>query len=142
MSAQISFESTNDFSLQHPVVYKNWIEKVAVFHDKEIGDILYVFCDDSYLLEINQQYLNHNTYTDIITFDDSQANLLFSEIYISTQRVQENASHFSCDFEEELKRVMIHGILHCIGFKDSTDEEKAEMRAEEERMMKLFHVEH
>jgi len=142
MSALINFESKNDFQLNNELSYKNWIEKVVVSHQKEIGDILYTFCDDDYLLEINQQYLNHNTYTDIITFDDSQSNLLFAEIYISTQRVRDNAETFSISLEEELKRVMIHGILHCIGFKDETAEEKAKMREEEERMMELFHVEH
>ncbi len=142
MSALINFESKNDFQLNNELSYKNWIEKVVVSHQKEIGDILYTFCDDDYLLEINQQYLNHNTYTDIITFDDSQSNLLFAEIYISTQRVRDNAETFSISLDEELKRVMIHGILHCIGFKDETAEEKAKMREEEERMMELFHVEH
>ena len=142
MSALINFESNNDFQLNNELSYKNWIEKVVVSHQKEIGDILYTFCDDDYLLEINQQYLNHNTYTDIITFDDSQSNLLFAEIYISTQRVRDNAETFSISLDEELKRVMIHGILHCIGFKDETAEEKAKMREEEERMMELFHVEH
>lgn len=142
MSERINFEAKNDFILKEPQVYANWIEKVIVFHQKSLGEINYIFCSDDQLLPINKEYLDHDTLTDIITFDDSQADLLIATIFISTERVKENADLFAVPFEDELKRVMIHGVLHCIGFTDATEEQKQLMRKEEEEMMKLFHVEH
>ena len=137
----INFYSENDFILNHEDVYKNWINRVISSEGKRLGEISYIFCDDDYLLDINQRFLDHDTYTDIISFDDSMGNLLNGDIYISTERVHENALEFNEDFETELKRVIIHGILHYCGYKDKSEEDAALMREKESEKIKLFHVE-
>ena len=106
-----------------------------------MGQIDYVFCTDDYLLKINKEYLNHDTFTDIITFDYTDGHMLSGDIFISTDRVKENAGIFNVDFLNELRRVMSHGILHLVGFGDKTYEEKENMRAKEEEKIKMFHVE-
>jgi rRNA maturation RNase YbeY len=106
-----------------------------------LGTLNYIFCDDAYLVEINLQYLNHNTLTDIITFDYSDESRVSGDIFISIERVRDNAKDFKVGFEEELKRVMSHGVLHLLGYNDKTDEEKHSMRNKENEMIKLFHVE-
>jgi rRNA maturation RNase YbeY len=108
---------------------------------KKEGDINYVFCDDDYLVGINLQYLNHNTLTDIISFDYSVGNELHGDVFISIQRVRENAIEFDVAFEEELKRVMVHGVLHYCGYKDKSAEDEKIMRQKEDEKIKLFHVE-
>ena len=137
----INFYSENDFDIVEKEVYKKWIERVISSEGKRLGEISYIFCDDDYLLDINQRFLNHDTYTDIISFDDSIGNLLNGDIYISTGRVRENALEFNEDFETELKRVLVHGILHYCGYKDKSDEEAMLMREKESEKIKLFHVE-
>ncbi len=137
----INFYSENDFELTNPDLYKNWLQRVIYSEEKRLGEISYIFCDDEYLLDINQRFLDHDTYTDIISFDDSMGNLLSGDIYISTERVKENAAEFNEDFETELKRVIIHGILHYCGYKDKTEEDAALMREKESEKIKLFHVE-
>ena len=122
-------------------VYKKWIERVISSEGKRLGEISYIFCDDDYLLDINQRFLSHDTYTDIISFDDSIGNLLNGDIYISTERVRENALEFNEDFETELKRVLVHGILHYCGYNDKSDEDAMLMREKESEKIKLFHVE-
>jgi len=119
----------------------NWILNTIVSEDKKEGEINIIFCKDEYLLEINQNFLDHNTYTDIITFDNSIGSELSGDIYISLERVEENAIEFNVTKEEELRRVMIHGILHMCGYKDKTEEEKKNMREKENEKLKLFHVE-
>jgi rRNA maturation RNase YbeY len=109
--------------------------------NKKEGDINYVFCDDDYLVGINLQYLNHNTLTDIISFDYSVGNELHGDVFISIQRVRENAIEFDVAFEEELKRVMVHGVLHYCGYKDKSAEDEKIMRQKEDEKIKLFHVE-
>ena len=137
----INFYSENDFKLENNDLYKNWLNRVISSEDKRLGEISYIFCDDDYLLDINQRFLTHDTYTDIISFDDSIGNLLNGDIYISTERVRENALEFNEDFETELKRVLVHGILHYCGYKDKSDEEAMLMREKESEKIKLFHVE-
>jgi len=137
----INFYSENDFILNDDDVYKNWINRVISSEGKRLGEISYIFCNDDYLLDINQRFLDHDTYTDIISFDDSMGNLLNGDIYISTERVHENALEFNEDFETELKRVIIHGILHYCGYKDKSEEDAALMREKECEKIKLFHVE-
>ena len=137
----INFYSENDFKLENIDLYKNWLNRVISSEDKRLGEISYIFCDDEYLLDINQRFLDHDTYTDIISFDDSMGNLLNGDIYISTERVEENAAEFNEDFETELKRVIIHGILHYCGYKDKSEEDAALMRRKESEKIKLFHVE-
>jgi rRNA maturation RNase YbeY len=111
---------------------------VAKTEKKEIGDLTYVFCSDDYLLSLNQQFLKHNTLTDIITFDYSEGKKeLSGEIYISIDRVADNAAKFKTDFQDELHRVMIHGVLHLAGYKDKKPAEKALMRKKEEACLSL-----
>ncbi|WKB82797.1 rRNA maturation RNase YbeY [Cellulophaga lytica] len=138
----IDFHYETDFNLKGNTKYIDWINRIIASEDHLVGDINYIFCDDAYLLNINQQYLDHDTYTDIITFDYTDGTVISSDIYISIERVKENAADFKVNFNEELLRVMAHGILHLCGFKDKTNEEAALMRSKEEEKIKLFHVEH
>ncbi len=117
---------------------RNWLKEVALSHGKEVGEINYIFCDDAYLLEKNIKYLNHNTLTDIISFDNSQGNLLEGDVFISTERVKENAKEFDVSFENELHRVMAHGLLHFAGLKDKTESQKKEMRRAEDDALLLL----
>lgn len=106
--------------------------------DRQVGNINYLFCDDEYLLDVNQRYLNHDTYTDIVTFDYVTANLISGDIIISVDRVKENAGIFGVPFEQEFRRVVIHGVLHLLGQGDKTDSEAAEMRRLEEEALALW----
>ncbi|MEK8178989.1 rRNA maturation RNase YbeY [Flavobacterium buctense] len=136
----ISFNYESDFNLDNESVYADWLSKVISSEIKNEGEINYIFCDDDYLLEINQQYLNHDTLTDIISFDYSIGNELHGDIFISVERVRENAQDFKVSFEDELKRVMVHGVLHYCGYKDKSDADEQIMRDKEEEKMKMFHV--
>ena len=134
----ILFNSLNDFNLRQKLLYKRWLNELAAFEGYKIGDINYIFCDDEYLLGINQQYLQHDIYTDIITFDYVEGKVLSGDIYISIERVRENARIYHVDFENELKRVLSHGILHLCGYKDKTDADAAQMREKENFAISLF----
>ena len=138
----ISFNYENEFELSNEEQLSNWISNVIVSEDKKEGEINYIFCDDEYLLGLNEQYLNHDTLTDIISFDYSVGKELHGDIFISTERVLENAAEFKVTFEEELKRVMVHGVLHYCGYKDKSDEDEKLMRSKEDEKIKMFHVEH
>ena len=138
----ISFNYELDFEIQNEEQYSSWISNVIISEDKLEGEINYIFCNDDYLLDLNQKHLNHDTLTDIISFDYSLDNKIHGDIYISIERVRENAEDFKVSFEEELKRVMIHGILHYCGFKDKTESDEQLMRTKEEEKMKMFHVKH
>ena len=138
----ICFNYENDFELNNEEQFSNWISSVIVSEDKKEGEINYIFCDDEYLLGLNEQYLNHDTLTDIISFDYSVGKELHGDIFISTERVLENAAEFKVTFEEELKRVMVHGVLHYCGYKDKSDEDEKLMRSKEDEKIKMFHVEH
>lgn len=128
----IEFDSQNDFQLENEQDIKTWIESIVVSEGFKLGEILYIFCDDDFLHDINVKFLNHDTLTDIITFDYNLGKQINSEIYISIPRVKENAHSFNTTFENELHRVMIHGILHLCGYKDETDSQEAEMRLKED----------
>ncbi|MFV0237476.1 MAG: rRNA maturation RNase YbeY [Flavobacteriales bacterium] len=134
----IQFFSKNHFIPENQKALIDWIEKVVIFHQGKIVQIHYIFCNDHDLLKINQEFLQHNDYTDIITFDDSIGKQLEGEIYISTDRVQENANNFKVDFEEELRRVLIHGVLHLLGFKDKTLQQKNQMTEKENEALQLY----
>ena len=116
----------------------NWIESIAKLYNKEIGEISYLFCDDEKILEVNQQYLNHDFYTDIITFDYSEENMISGDIIISLQTVESNSQMYNTSFLEELHRVIIHGILHLSGLNDSTEEEEKVMRDAESNALKIL----
>lgn len=116
----------------------NWILLVCYLEKKEVDSINYIFCDDDFLLKLNQQFLKHSTLTDIITFDNSSKRKIAAEIYISTQRVRENAQKYSTSFNEELRRVIIHGVLHCIGYSDKSTRNQLIMRKKEAEYLQLF----
>ena len=117
---------------------KSWVKGVIESEGRNLTSLVYIFCSDSYLLTLNQGYLNHKTFTDIITFDYSEGDALDGEIYISVARIKDNAIKFERDFEEELHRVMIHGVLHILGFKDKSPSEKSVMRKKEEACLSLW----
>ena len=127
----IDFYSENEFRLKNEKGLKEYISAVISSEGFEEGDIAFVFCDDSYLSEINLEFLKHDTLTDIISFDYSLDKLLEGEIYISTERVEENADDLGVSFMDELRRVVIHGILHFCGYNDKTNEEQKSMRSRE-----------
>jgi probable rRNA maturation factor len=138
MVAILFFYEDIRFSLEKPRKTSNWIKLVAKREKREVLNVSYIFCSDAYLLQLNQQYLHHNTLTDIITFDYSEgAKPLEGEIYISIERVKENAQKFKVSFQDELDRVMIHGVLHLIGYKDKKPADKALMRKKEEACLSL-----
>jgi len=130
-----------DFKLSSLDDYTHWINRVIKSEDAFLGNINYIFCEDEYLLKINQKHLNHNTLTDIITFDYSDKLAISGDIFISTERVRDNAGIFNKTFQEELLRVMVHGVLHLLGYNDKTNDELLLMRNKEEEKIKLFHVE-
>lgn len=159
----ISFNNEDiQFNFKNKTKLKGWIVKTIDGKRKKVGDISFVFCTDSFLLKMNKEYLNHDTYTDIITFDYSGSDdkpfdstqrdgskgakqkatkivrSISGEIFISIDRVKENANKFSKSFEDELHRVMIHGVLHLLGYKDKTKIAKAEMRKQEDLCLKAL----
>ena len=136
----ISFNYELEFTLENEANLAEWLSEVILSENKSEGEINYIFCDDDYLLEINQQYLNHDSLTDIISFDYSVGNELHGDVFISVERVRENATDFNVSFEEELKRVLVHGILHYCGYKDKSEEDEKTMRLKEDEKIKMFHV--
>jgi len=137
----INFNYETDFTLGDEQAFSDWLSSVIESENKSEGEINYIFCDDEYLHKINVEYLDHDTLTDIISFDYSVGNELNGDIFVSIERVADNAKDFNVSFTEELKRVLSHGILHYCGYKDKTEEEAQLMRSKEEEKMKMFHVE-
>jgi rRNA maturation RNase YbeY len=138
----INFYYETDFKLGNEEAFFNWISGVIISEKHLEGTINYIFCDDEYLHKINVEYLNHDDLTDIISFDYSERNTLNGDFFISIERVKDNAKDFKVAFDEELKRVVIHGVLHCCGYKDKTDSDALLMRQKEDEKIKMFHVEH
>lgn len=128
------------FDLKEKRKVKQWISTIIKSYGKKVGEIGYLFCDDSYLIETNRTYLNHDTYTDIITFDYVEGSVISGDIMISVERVRENANTFNSSFETELHRVIIHGILHLLGQGDKSDEEAAEMRKKENDAIAIWNT--
>lgn len=137
----INFNYENEFSLENEEAIAKWLSEVILSENKNEGEINYIFCDDEYLHKINVDYLNHDTLTDIISFDYSLGNELNGDIFISVERVQDNANDFKVTFDEELKRVLVHGILHYCGYKDKGEKEELLMRSKEDEKVAMFHVE-
>ncbi len=137
MAIYFASENTN-FDLKGKMKVKKWISEIIKAQGQKVGDISYLFCDDDYLIQVNREYLNHDTYTDIITFDYVEGNLVSGDIMISVERVKENAEKFNATFEQELHRVIIHGILHLLGQADKSDEDAAMMRKKEEDALVLW----
>ena len=127
----ITFNYETDFELDTEEKTSEWIQNIVQQEDKKLGEINYIFCDDEYLHKINVEFLNHDTYTDIISFDYTMGRTISGDIYISVDRVIENAKSFGVSFQNELHRVMIHGVLHYLGWKDKTETEKTAMRNKE-----------
>jgi probable rRNA maturation factor len=125
----IQFHNQNiAFSLLQKRKVTHWIKDIISEYNYSAGELNFVFCNDEYILQLNQKFLNHDYYTDIITFNDNLDEIVNGDIYISIDRVKENSLLFSVTFNEELKRVIIHGILHLLGFSDETDDLKKKMR--------------
>ena len=136
----ISFNYETDFELSDETTISDWLSQVILSESKKEGDINYIFCDDEYLHKINVEYLDHDTLTDIISFDYSVGNELHGDIFVSVERVADNAKDFEVSFDEELKRVLVHGILHYAGYKDKSEEDELKMRQKEEEKIAMFHV--
>lgn len=133
----IFFEDTDEFDLSKLNVEAN-IEKLVNNENRTLGDVNYILCSDAYLLDINRQYLNHDYYTDVISFDYCEDNVISGDIFISVDTVADNAKEYGVTFEKELARVMIHGVLHFVGYNDKSDEEVPVMRAKENQYLSLF----
>jgi probable rRNA maturation factor len=138
----IDFNYELDYELEHEEDYKTWLSSIIFSHQKSLGDISFIFCNDEYLHRINLEYLKHDTLTDIISFDYSDGSIISGDIFISIERVKENATTYNVSFKTELLRVLSHGILHFLGFKDKTKEDVLQMRSKEEESIALFHVKH
>lgn len=140
----IRFFYEYDFKVEHPRKTSQWIGKSIATEKKKVGDINYVLCSDEYLLRLNQQFLKHDTYTDIISFDYTAGKVIAGEIYISLDRVRENSENYRILFSDELRRVLIHGVLHFCGYSDKKKAHKVVMRKKEEAYLslwkKMFHV--
>jgi len=136
----VSFFSEDiDFKVVNPIKTKKWIKNTSFSEGYEVSQLNYIFCSDEYLLEINKQYLDHDYFTDIITFDNSEEDKqLEGDIYISVDRVRDNAETFHTDFDSEMRRVLIHGLLHLVGYEDSSEALKTAMRAKEDEYLRLF----
>lgn len=134
----INFHSEDtDFILDNEASYIDWVLKLAKHHQKALSHINYIFCSDEYLLSINKQYLNHDYFTDIITFPLNE-DPIEADIFISIDRIKENSSLLGTTFTNELHRVMAHGILHMIGFNDKTEESKSVMRLKEDEALSFI----
>jgi probable rRNA maturation factor len=128
------------FELEKHLIIEKWIKETILNEDKSMGEITYVFCSDNYLHKINLEHLQHDTFTDIITFDYCVGDFINSDIFISIDRVKDNALTFKKSFQNELYRVMIHGILHLLGYKDKLDTEKKMMRSKEDFYLTLLSI--
>ncbi|WP_405563948.1 rRNA maturation RNase YbeY [Polaribacter sp. Asnod6-C07] len=137
----ITFNYETEFNLKYEKILENWINNIVIDKGFEIGEINYIFCDDVYLHKLNVEFLQHDTLTDVISFDNSLGKLINGDIYISIERVEDNAKDFKVSFDDELHRVMIHGVLHYMGFKDKSEEEKKEMRSEENKALSIYNLE-
>lgn len=133
------FQENIEFKLKNSLKLKKWIKGVVENEKQKVLDLNFIFCDDEYLHQINVEYLDHDTYTDIITFDNSEEKgKIESDIFISIERVKENAGELQITFEQELHRVMIHGVLHLLGYKDKTKIDKQTMRAKEDETLSML----
>lgn len=126
------------FDFEDDKKFNTTINDLLLLEHYELGDVNYIFCSDAYLLEINKTYLSHDYYTDVITFDYTDGNVVSGDIFISIDTVSFNATDLELAFDKELLRVMFHGVLHLLGYKDKSDEDISKMRSAEERCMSFF----
>ena len=135
----ISFSTVEvDYNLKNRLKVKAWVKNILETEKKTAGDITYIFCNDEYLSSMNEKYLKHDTLTDIITFDYSEKGNLSGDIFISIERIRENAESFKTGFDAELGRVMAHGVLHLSGYKDKSAADKIEIRSKEDLYLSYF----
>jgi probable rRNA maturation factor len=137
----INFNYESDFTLANEEAVATWLSAVIVSENKTEGEINYIFCDDEYLHKINVEYLDHDTLTDVISFDYTMGNEISGDVFVSVERVLDNSKDFNTSFDEELKRVLVHGVLHYCGYKDKSDVDEALMRSKEDEKLTMFHVE-
>ncbi|MGB5554026.1 MAG: rRNA maturation RNase YbeY [Flavobacteriaceae bacterium] len=137
----IEFHYETEFTLENEKYYADWISRIISSETHDTNELNFIFCDDAYLLNLNQQFLDHDTFTDIITFDYSENGLVSGDVFISVERVIENSLDFGSSFLEELRRVMAHGVLHLLGYNDKTVKEQKVMRVKENEKLNMFHVE-
>ena len=137
----INFNYESEFTLDNEEAIATWLSSVIVSENKSEGEINYIFCDDEYLHQINVEYLNHDTLTDIISFDYTMGNEISGDVFVSVERVLDNSKDYNTSFEDELKRVLVHGVLHYCGYKDKSKEDEALMRSKEDEKIAMFHVE-
>ena len=130
------FEDT-DFLFKKKTINNKWLKLVAESEIRRVGQINIIFCSDNYILDINQQYLQHDYFTDIITFDYCEGDVLAGDLFISVDTVRENAIEYGTEFEDELNRVIVHGVLHLIGYDDHCDEDITQMRKKEDYYLSL-----
>ena len=138
----IDYVYNTDFHLKNEKKISKWLNKAVISEGFYIGDLVYAFFNDNDLKELNNNYLGHDYFTDVISFNDSKGTVLSGNIAISVDRVLDNSKKFKTSFEDELLRVMVHGLLHFMGYDDSTDLETKQMRDKEDNNLKSFHVEH
>jgi rRNA maturation RNase YbeY len=134
-----NFEEIEEIELDFDAI-SNWIQTIVSRETKQLGDITYIFCNDAYILDINQRYLEHDYYTDIITFDYCEENIISGDLFISLDTVKSNSELLKTTFLQELHRVIIHGVLHLCGYKDKTPEDEKIMRAKEDEALLLINM--
>ena len=128
----IEFNFETNFELQNTVNIQNWISEIIISEGFELGELVYIFCNDDYLHKLNMEFLDHDTLTDILSFDYCVGKQINGEIYISVERVTDNSKDFKTNFDDELHRVIIHGVLHFCGYKDKSYIEEQAMRSKED----------
>ena len=133
----IDFNYLDKFQLPNEQEVRAWLEFVLDQEDRELGEVSYIFCDDEYLYDLNVKHLNHNTLTDIISFDYSLGKVVSGDIYISVERVDENARDRGIEFDDELHRIIVHGMLHYVGYKDKSESQRKSMRKKEDYYLSL-----
>ena len=137
----INFNYESEFTLENEEAIVAWLSAVIVSENKTEGEINYIFCNDEYLHKINLEYLNHDTLTDIISFDYTMGNEISGDVFVSVERVLDNSKDYKTSFDDELKRVLVHGVLHYCGYKDKGEVDEALMRSKEDEKLAMFHVE-
>ncbi|MDF3028226.1 MAG: metalloprotease ybeY [Fluviicola sp.] len=141
---EVFFEDIEEVPGVNPEFLFAWYSNVCEVENKSLGDVSIIFCSDEHLLQMNKEYLQHDYYTDIITFDYTEDNLVSGDLFISVDRVEDNSNEFDSLFQDELHRVCVHGLLHLCGYKDKSEKDEELMRSKENEMLMLrkFHVEH
>ena len=133
---QFFFENIEEITI--PSLTKDWLQNLISSENKKLGEINYIFCDDEHLLQVNRDFLQHDYYTDVITFDYVKGKTISADIFVSLPRISDNAKSLSKDFNSELLRVLAHGVLHLCGYKDKTEDEILEMRSKEDYYLSVF----